>query len=416
MSRFAVLLAIACGLVPSSVPARAQVAPTQADRALATFTPAELAALAPLLRTGTVSLVEFAGEGQVPAVVIATEVHAPAADVARVIGDPGRYPEFMPALDEVTVESDAGGQLAYAWGWHTSVFTLRGTNTMQQYAPPRGHPEMGYRFVVRATGGDLGEGRTVWRVLPRGADRSLVMTSSRMDLQDANYLARQLSQGGSSINRTVNIAINFAMLLRTRMEAERRAGHTRPAIATPSGDDPERPVFDATRLERMFGRGDLMWVETSGDDLGRVAVIGAMHTQEPITRAAMLDPEGFTRGLLIGSHASVLERGPSGVRFEWGIDLPLVGTSGQMQLGEGADGRVHLDGVQGALSTARWRFETVARPYGTMVVTWGRFDPAEGLWLLRAVTDADGAFRPGLGGAAQLMLVRGLRSRLIRGI
>ncbi|MDQ3031348.1 MAG: SRPBCC family protein [Myxococcota bacterium] len=415
MSRFAVLLALGCAPLLCALPARAQIAPGQADRALATFTPAELTALAPLLRTGTVSLVEFATADQVPAVVIATEVDATPAEVAAVIGEPGRYPEFMPALDEVTIESDAGGQLAYAWGWHTSVFTLRGTNTMQQYAPPRGHPEMGYRFVVRSTGGDLGEGRTVWRVLPRPGGRSLLMTSSRMNLQDANYLARQLSAGGTSINRTVNIAINFAMLLRTRMEAERRAGHVRPALATPSAD-PVRPVFDAVRLERLFGRGDLMWVETSGDDLGRVAVIGAMHTPEPITRAAMLDPEGFTRGLLVGSSASVLERDPSGVRFEWAIDLPLVGTSGQMHLGEHTDGRVHLDGVQGALAGARWRFETIARPYGTLVVTWGRFDPAEGLWLLRVVTEADGAFRPGLGSAAQLMMVRGLRTRLIRGI
>jgi hypothetical protein len=274
---------------------------------------------------------------------------------------------------------------------------------------------MGYRFVVRATGGDLGAGRTVWRVLPRGEGRSLLMSSSRMDLQDANYIARQLAAGGTTINRTVTIAINFAMLLRARMEAERRAGRTRPALPAPSAD-PVRPTLDAVRLERMLGRGDLMWVETSGDDLGRIAVIGAMHTNEATTRAAMLDPQGFTQGLLAGAHATILERDEHGTRFEWGIDLPLVGTSGQMQLGEASDGRVHLDGVQGALAAARWRFETTARPYGTLVVTWGRFDPADGLWLLRVVTDADGAFRPGLGSAAQLMMVRGLRTRLIRGI
>lgn len=395
--------------------ARAQRDPAQADRSLATFTPAELDALAPLLRSGTVALVEFAVDGALPAIVIATEVDAPPDEVARVIGDPRRYPDFMPALDQVDVETDAGGQLAYSWSWQTAIFTLRGTNVMQQFAPPAGQEARGWRFVVRSTGGDLGAGRTVWRVLPRPGGRSLVMTSSRMDFRDANYIARQLSTASSSMNRTVTIAISFAMLLRTRIEAERRAGHARAPLATPSGD-PERPAFDPIAVERLLGRGDVMWVETSGADLGRIAVIGAMHTPEATTRAAMLDPQGFTQGLLQGAHARILERDERGTHFEWGIDLPLVGSSGQMRLGEQGDGRVHLDGVQGALSAARWRFETIARPYGTLVFTWGRFDPADGLWLLRVVTDADAAFRPGLGSATQLMMVRGLRTRLIRGI
>ena len=401
-----------CASIAAS--ASAQLDPEQADRALATLSPRELDALAPLLRTGTVSLVEFAADDQLPAVIIATEVDAPAAEVARVIADPRRYPDFMPALDEVTVTADEGGQISYGWGWRTAIFQLRGDNVMQQFSPPADHPEVGWRFVVRSTGGDLGAGRTVWRVLPRG-DRSLVMTSSRMDFRDANYIARQLAAASQSMNRTVNIAINFAMILRTRIEAERRAGRPRAALVIPPGD-PERPAIDAVSLEGMFGRGDIMWVETSGADLGRVAVIGAMHTQPDVTRRAMLDPHGFTQGLLQGAHATILESSERGTRFEWGIDLPLVGTTGQMQIGEAPDGRVHLDGVVGALSQARWRFETIARPYGTIVVTWGRFDPADGMWLLRTITDADGAFRPGLASATQLMMVRGLRTRLIRGI
>ncbi|AKF03932.1 SRPBCC family protein [Sandaracinus amylolyticus] len=408
-----IALALLVGSAPSL--ARAQIDPEQADRALATFSPQELAAISPLLRTGTVALVEFVVDGALPAIVIATEVDAPPAEVARVIGDPRRYPDFMPALDEVNVEADTGDQLSYSWGWHTAIFTLRGSYAMQRFDPPAGHEERGWRFVVRSTGGDLGAGRTVWRVLPREGNRTLLLTSSRLDFRDANYIARQLSSASSSMNRTVTIAISFAMVLRTRIEAERRAGRVRAPLAPPSGD-PERPTFDPVAIERVLGRGDLMWVETTGADLGRIAVIGAMHTPVARTREAMLDPQGFTQGLLQGAHARILERDERGTHFEWGIDLPLVGSSGQMRLGEQPDGRVHLDGVQGALHAARWRFETIARPYGTLVFTWGRFDPADGLWLLRVVTDADAAFRPGLGSATQLMMVRGLRTRLIRGI
>jgi hypothetical protein len=413
-------LALAIVLFGATPAAAQEAAPTEtaaaeADRALATFTPREIDAIAPLLRSGTVSLVEFAYDGQLPAIVIATEVDAPAADVARVVGDPRQYPTFMPALSEVGVTAEEGTQLSYSWTWRTAVFTLRGTNVMQTFAPPPDHPEAGWRFVVRSTGGDLGAGRTVWRVLPRADGRTLLMTSSRMDLRDANYIARQLAAASQSMNRTVNIAIGFAMVLRTRMEAERRAGRVRAPLPADAGD-PARPPIDALAVEGLLPRGDVMWVETSGTDLGRIAVIGAMHTPEATTRAAMLDPNGFTQGLLQGAHATVVESGPEGTRFDWGIDLPLVGSSGQMLVAPQSDGTVHLDGVRGALGGARWRFETAQRPYGTLVTTWGRFDPADGLWLIRVVTDADGAFRPGLASATQLMMMRGLRTRLIRGI
>ena len=63
-------------------------------------------------------------------------------------------------------------------------------------------------------------------------------------------------------------------------------------------------------------------------------------------------------------------------------------------------------------SSARWRFRTRTRDYGTLLVGWGRFDLGDGLWLVRVVQDADPAFRPGLSSSAELMMVRGLRTRL----
>jgi len=113
------VVALAIAALSVRETARAQLDPEQADRALATFSPRELEALAPLLRTGTVSLVEFASPDQVPAVVIATEIDAPASVVAGVIADPRGYPGFMPALDQVTVTAEEGAQLSYSWMWQT---------------------------------------------------------------------------------------------------------------------------------------------------------------------------------------------------------------------------------------------------------------------------------------------------------
>ena len=400
-----------CAVLPlSSASAQDEPAST-ADQALATFSARDITLLSPLLETGVVSLVEFAYGEQIPAIVIACEIGAPADVVASVIGEPARYPDFMPALDSVDVTSTDADTQSYDWSWHTSIFTLRGQNTMVRYAPPADHPERGYRFVVRSEGGDLGTGRTVWRVIPEGANRSLVMTSSRMDLRDANYIARQLAAASSTMNRSIHVALAFSMMLRTRAEAERRSGFVRDRIVT-SGDAPAEPTFDPTTYEELLLRGDLMWVETSdGSDQGRVVGIGRIPTDEERVRAAILDPAGFTQGLLQGAHATMLPS-DDGTRFEWGIDLPLVGTTGVMHMHEEPDRVLALDGESGALASARWRFRTRTRDYGTLLLAWGRFDLGEGLWLVRVVQVADPAFRPGLSSSAELMMVRGLRTRL----
>lgn len=389
--------------------------PVEAERALATFSPAEVRAIEPLLTNGIVSLVEHSNDGQ-PAVVMACEIAAPPDVVADVIGDPAAYPSFMPALGTVEVTSREGDQISYGWTWGTSIFTLSGTNVLQRFSPPPGREAAGHRFVVRQTGGDLGSGRTVWRVLPRPNGHSLVMTSSRLDLRDANYIARQLAAGGSVVSRSVNIALSFSMLLRTRGRAEERVDFHRPALAAATGE-PARPPIDLLAVERIFDRGDLLWVETTyGEDQGRIVAIGKVGFDEARTRTAILDPGGFTNGLLSGAHANILEATAQGTRFEWGIDLPLVGTSGQMRMYETPDRLVRLDGTGGALDDARWRFETVPRDASTIVLTWGHFDLADGLWLIRVVTESDASMRPGLSAAAELMMIRGLRSRLIRGL
>lgn len=397
-----------------AAPALGQPAATEADRPLVTFTPAELRLLAPLLDTGVVSLVEFAYGTDLPAVVLACRIEAPPDVVADVIGNPARYPEFMPALDEVTLEPRAEtGALAYGWSWHAAIFTLHGLNTMETYAPPADHPERGYRFVVRSTGGDLGVGRTVWRVMPDGAGRSIVMSSSRMDLRDANYIARSMAAASSTVNRAVNVGLSFSMMLRTRAEAERRSGFARALIPTATGE-PTRPTIDPVPLEAMLLRGDLLWVETTdGSDQGVVLAFGRMHNPEEAVRTAIRDPGGFTRGLLSGAHANILEETSDGTRFEWGIDLPLVGTSGEMTMSERADGTHCLDATSGALSGAAWRFALTVRDYGVIMTSWGRFDLGDGLWLIDVVEDADPSFRPGLSSSAELMMVRGLRARLM---
>ncbi|MBW2463258.1 MAG: SRPBCC family protein [Deltaproteobacteria bacterium] len=379
---------------------------------IANLTRSERELLAPHIARGPVALIEFRGEAELPAIHFATRVRAPAARIADVIANPGRYPSFMPALDEVAVTGRRQNMVSYHWTWQTAVFTLRGDNVLQVYPAPVGRSDRPYRIESRATGGDLGTGRLVWRVYPEGPNRSLLTLSARLDLREANYLTRQINRGQNSINRTINISLAYVMLQGTAKEAERRVG-------APPENVPEppltRPAVDVQALANVLARGDLLLMDTTGDRLNQVTVVGRMGRDETRTREVMTDPREFGPALVPGSYARIVREDDENLDFEWGVNLPLIGTSGKMRLGEADDGTVSIDAIEGALEGGRWRFATETYPNGeAIVIGWADFDPADASWLIRAMVADDPPLGAGIAGGTSIMVVRGIRSRAWR--
>lgn len=403
----------ALGLLVALVGLHASTAAAQRarDAPLRGFTTAELTRIAPLLEQGIVGLVELPHGELVPGIHLAATVEAPAEVVRDVLVRPAGYPSFMPAVSEVVEHERHGDVVGFTWRWRTSVFTLGGDAMLTRFDPRPAERERGYRVVVERTRGDLGQGREVWRVLPRGPSRTLVLVSTRMDLRDANYLTRQMASASLSLNRSINLAMGLGMLTRVRIEAERRAGFARGPSEAPFGP----PTLDVVALDPMLRRGDLVVVEVDGADLRQSSVVSRLPHPEDAVRRIMLDPVAFTQALIAGSRADIRERGEDGVRFDWVVDLPIVGTGGAMVLREHEDRTIHLDAVGGAMNGGAWRFRTRTLPTGaTAVVGWARFDVGTANFLLRAIVDADASLRPGLSAATEIMMARALRIRLER--
>lgn len=379
------------------------------DRPLRGFSPEEMARIEPLLDEGFVALVEH--NQMLPGIHLAAIVEAPADSIADIVSQPASYPRFMPAVSDVEERERHEGTVAFAWRWRTSIFALGGEATLTRFSPPPAQRARGHRIVIERTSGDLGQGRDVWRIVPRGPRESLVTLSTRMDLREANYLTRNMGNASNSLSRSINLAMAFATLARTKIEAERRAGFAPP----PSDRVLDRPNMDLRLLEPILRRGDLLLVEVDGTELVQAAVATRVPHPEARVRQIMLDPVSFTQALISGSQASVTQRGDDGTLFDWRVDLPLVGTSGTMRLREVEDRRIHLDATDGAMAGGRWRFETLAaQPAVTVVLGWACFDVGDANFLLRAIVDADAAFRPGLSAATEVMMARALRIRLMR--
>jgi hypothetical protein len=375
---------------------------------LGAFSPTERALLAPYLSQGPVVLTEFQNrQTDLPAVIYAARIHAPAKTVAGVIGKPSNYPHFMRALTSVDVRSVNGQMMAFDWTWGVTLFSLTGHNVMTSYP---GNPTRGYRFDIRTTGGDFGIGRVMWRVYPEGPNRSLIVFSSRLDMRDANYLTRQLASEGNAVNRTINVAVAMVTLLEVKAEAERRAGtYVNGKFAT---KPLRRPRIDMKALHPLLGRGDLVLMDADGDTLQSVTVVGRAGASVRRVRSVMLNPEEFGKSLLHGTCAEVVETTDEGTRFEWEIPIPLLHVGGEMIL-RPSNTVIAVDGISGTLSKGQWRFDTHQYPGGEAgVIAWASFDPADSPKLIRKLIAGNTHFSQGFVAATQLAVMRSLRTRV----
>ncbi len=400
---------VAWATLASLAPLRADAGPDARSQRLEALDDRERALLAPLIERGPISLVEFSQGDTLPAVLVAGYVEAPPAEVATVISHPREYPKFMQTLDSVEVLSESPTQTAYKWTWQTGVLFLEGENRMTVLSPPRDKPELGHRISVKSERGQMGEGRLLWRVLPAGPKRSLLTLSMRVDMRDANFVMRQLDAAARSVNRSVNIALAHVMLLGTKREAERRAGTT-PKL--PPSVPFEAPQLDLEKLHALLGRADLLMMELTPNGLGKLSVVGRGGAPADKLSAVMTEPETFGKSLVAGSYTRVTKREGASKTFEWGVDLPLIGTSGTMTM-TAKDGQVAINSIDGALKGGRWRFATPTLKSGEgVVVGYSQFDVSKTSWLVAKIASLDPAMGHGLAAATQVMLLRALRRRV----
>lgn len=408
------LIRLICAIVvlisAASVRAESRKTPYDARRdRIDGLTKGELAGLAPLIEKGPVALVEFAdmNADQLPAINVALRAGVSAEQLTKLIVDPANYPHFMPTMDSVKVLARTQGAIVYEWSYDLAVLKLRGRNTMTIYRAPPGR-EAATRITVDSDEGDMGRGRFVIRVHPETPKSSLLVVSMRLDLREANYVARQMAKAARSINRSANLALTMSMALHLRREAERRAG-VKPVPVTLRGLD--KPSYDVRVLGPLLSRGDLLFFDMSGEQLNQVSVVGAIDQSIEKVQETMRDANSFGSALVPGSAAKVVSQVDNVTTFDWNINLPLVGVSGRMRMLDQAP-RVAIDAESGALQGGRWLFELASLgPKVTLVTGWARFDFSNSTWLLEKILSADQFFGVGMTGASEVMLVRALRSR-----
>lgn len=371
---------------------------------------AELAAVEPLLDAAVIVHVEPTEYVELPQVTVIARALVGCAEVAATARDVAAYPTFMPALDGVEAGEESEGARGYEWTWQASIFSFRGTAT----ATVLEDETRGFRAVLEGLDGDLGTFRRVLRGTPSGGGCLLVLTG-RQDARDASYVTRSTGSG-LTLSRSLSIVLSVATVARMRGEAERRAGVRRAPLGEVLGD-PRALAVDAAALEPLVARGETFVVETTdGTDLRGIVALTRLSFPAERVRGAFFSPVEFSRGLLSGAEIHELSREERLARYGWSVDIPLLGSSGELTVRDVSPAEVELEATTGAMRGGRIVLTTRQESESsTIAMLSARIDPADGVPIVAAIESTDPAFRPGLVATGLLMTIRGLRRGLMEG-
>jgi hypothetical protein len=404
---------LSCALAPR---ARAQENPLTAPTRV--LSPGELASIEPLLDRAIVTHVEATEFVELPQVTVVARANVGCDAVLATARDVPAYPAFMPAVDTVALEPGGPDAIAFAWTWQASVLSFRGRSVVTTVAAGDGRD--GFRIVLETHTGDLGRARRVIRATPVAGDpgRCQLVLAGRHDVRDANYIARESAGSALTLSRSLSLVLSIATLTRLRGEAERRAGVPRPHITSPLGD-PRSLEVDPDRLGLLLSRGEVFVLETTdGSDLGTIVGVSRLLAHPPErVRHAFFDPVTFCAGLLSGATLIELAREEGSARYGWNVDVPFLGSSGELVIRDRTADEVELEATSGAMRGGRIVLGTRAADGGanTYATLAARLDPSDGVPIVAAIESTDPAFRPGLVASGLLMAFRGLRRGLNEG-
>jgi hypothetical protein len=407
---------LAVGVMALLTPLAAHAQDTPADvRAMPirAWTPPELEVVRSLADRYVVAHIEPTEQLENPQVTVGARVQTSCENVLAVVRDVGAYERFMPAMDTVAVDATAPDLMSYTWTWQAAIFSFHGRSTVSVV----GDGTRGFRAVFEMVDGDLGQARRSLRAIPEVTPQGpacLLTLGAHHDFRDANYIARESQGSVPTMSRSLNLVLSIALVTRLRGEAEHRAGFVRPRIVSPLGD-PRRDL-DPAAYQAILWWGDMYLFETSdGTDLGACIAMTRFVHEEPRVRHAFIDVTTFTQGLLYGATITEVAHHENDARYAWNVDLPFLGSSGQMAIRNLNEHDIEMEAVEGAMRGGRMLLSTAPAFVGSWVTLSAQLDPADGVPIVRAIESTDSAFRPGLVASGMLMAFRGLRRGLAEG-
>ncbi len=198
----------------TAAPASAGDLPPKLTR---TVKPSDVAALAPLLELGELSLVESYPNGRLKQATVIGLIKAPPARVWEVITDYRRYPRMIPSVVEIEVLSKKGDDVVLEM-----EIEVPGSN-VEYKRHDRLFPRHRIEMWPEDDEGDITRGRWRWELLPHAdGTQTILIYTLYYDVGESSWILRQFLKETPTAEHGLNVATGQVSIRAFKRAAEKR--------------------------------------------------------------------------------------------------------------------------------------------------------------------------------------------------
>jgi hypothetical protein len=359
------------------------------------FPTASLQALAPLLKTSDLALVESRPDGMMKQVTLIMFVAAKPETVHDVIASPGDYKKFIPNLSKSTWEKMPDGRMASSWVLELPVSSFDGVNVYDFEPGPAG------AICLHAVDPN-DEANYRWEMLPVEGGTVLVQYGYT-DVKHSNKFVRNVLKRIPTMEHGLALAAQLVLAAPMRREAERRT----PAGSLPPLDGSKK----APPLSFLLDRGTVTIMRTQNGHLSDVSVMERAYAPLQKVADAITHPADWAKFIPGVDESYERSRAVGIIEYRSVMSVPLFSwdTVYQMRV---ASSQMEGMGTEGDLRGAHYQWDLVSRgPKETLAIYRVNEPLAQSSIVLKRLFSSQPSLEHGIGVAFGLVWVRAMRAR-----
>jgi hypothetical protein len=367
----------------------------------------ELKAITPLLRRhDVVGLTESRPDGEPAAMTLAIRVKAPRAVAFGVLEDPTNFYYLSTLFKENEIVEQHDNAKAWTWASRQKLFSVTGMNTIALF-PPR-------RADVRIAKSSVGQGDFTFTFHEDGPDHTIVVLSGLLDVQTSEWFIRLLLGGNPSMRQAMNVAIGLVCIKGVKALAERTAaGKKLDKHRTAGKSGGGVRLTDAKELKALaplVARGQVILIDSNPKGkLRQVTAIESVKAPFGVVLDAVSSPRNYPKMIRAFSEVSVASATPQEILFNWTLGFSVFNISSKNRMAS-VDQGVEIDGLEGDLAGAVWRWQIVPTgPNETIVAYHGYADVKKAAVILEKTVQREPYLEHGLMAGSNMVMLRAVK-------
>lgn len=387
-----------CALLPSF----AHAGPRNAAP-LATWPADQVRALASLLRSSDITVIESEPSGQMKQISIFSLVAAPPATVRSTLLDAARYVDFVRNFKVSRVSPRTDGSFDHYYELSYGLFSVDGTNRYISL-PADGTGDAAPVEMIDTDEGPGGTRHYRWEFYSAGG-ATVVAMYGFTNVRNSGGVVAKLFQRVPQLEHGMALVSQMTLVLSIKQRAEQLQAAA-----------PPLPPAGSTNYGFLLERGVVVLLRTQGGRLSELSMIDRSAAPPAILCDVVKQVGGWSGFMPTISRSSQNpDSGDGMIEYDLEQALPLLSfrtSYGARALATPAGGTFDMIGIAGDLKGSRMRWDVTAghgAPSQVVLRSSQQFD--RGSIVMRQIYKTEPLFEYGVNVGLQLVLLRGVKQR-----